>query len=175
DLQHLGDDVHHQADFPAVVVEDHGAGVVAHRRRYPQALPQVDHRDGGAFVPQDSLEKLRRLGKGRGTLVAQDPLHLKDVEGEVLAGHAETHQLDIVARAHWIRSPNASISRIGISSVPSPLARRPMPAAHGRVSPGGTGSGGSRPPSSASSTSNPTSRPPRFTSTIAEPRSTGGV
>src|SRR6185437_9882705 len=170
-LQHFGDHIHHEADLPAIVLQDHCAGVVAHGCRNSEPFAEVDHGNGGPFIPQHAFEELRRLREGRRTLVPEDPLHLEDVEGEVLAGHPERHQLDIIARAHWIRSPSASRSSIGTR----PPSRRPMPDAHGNDSPGGTGRGASRTTSSASSTSNSTSRPPMVTSTIAPPRSAGGV
>src|SRR5205807_8036362 len=173
-LQHLRDRVHYHAQLPALPFQDDGARLFPVRSRRAEPLAQVDQRDRPPLIPQHAFEKIRGLGQRRGRLVAQDALHLKDVEGEVLARHLEGDELDVVVGAHVIRSPSASRSRIG-TSVP---LRRATPAAHGSDSPRGTGSAVSRTTSSASSTSNATRRTPSpapsSTSTAVRPRSGGG-
>src|SRR5206468_4293672 len=81
-------------------------------------------------------EKVRRLGERRGRLIAENPLDLEDVERQILTGHLEGDELDVVvACRHPILSPKASTSRIG-TRVPR---RRATPEAQGSDSPCGTG------------------------------------
>src|SRR6266571_2803536 len=165
ELQDLGDGVDHDADVAAVPLEDHGARLLAVRRRHAEPLAQVDERHRGALVLQHALEEVGCLGERRRRLVAEDPLHLEDVEREVLTGHLEGDELDVVACGHPMRSPSASRSRIGTSTP----RRRATALAQG--------SAASRTTSSASSTSNATWRMPSpapiSTSTAARPRPAG--
>src|SRR5213078_1324426 len=174
-LQHLGDRVHDDAELTALPLEDHRARFLAQRRGRAEPFTEIHERHGDALVAQHALEEIGRLGEGGGSLVAEDPLDLEDVEGQVLAGHLEGDELDVVAGGHPMRSPSASKSRIGTRAP----RRRATPDAHGSDSPRGTGSAASRTTSSASSTSNATYRvpspAPSVTRTVARPRSGGGV
>src|SRR5439155_1212178 len=175
DLQHLGDRVHDHAELAALPLEDHRARFLAQRRGQAEPLAEIHERHGDALVAQHALEEIGRLGERRRGLVPEDPLDLEDVEGQVLTGHLEGDQLDVVARGHPMCSPSASRSRIGTRAP----RRRATPDAHGSDSPRGTGNTASRTTSSASSTSNATWRvpspAPSVTSTAARPRSGGGA
>src|SRR2546427_12535856 len=103
------------------------------------------------FQAEDGIRDLTVTGVQTCALpiLAEDPLHLEDVEREVLTGHLEGDELDVVACGHPMRSPSASRSRIGTSTP----RRRATALAQRSDSPCGTGSAASRTTSSASSTS----------------------
>src|SRR3954463_163181 len=172
--QHLAHFVYQYGHPLLLQLQHHDPGFLPNWGIELEALPQVNYRNSALTVRHHAFEELGRLGERRRGRVAENTLHLQDVEGEFLASHPEGYHLDIVASVHGAEASVKRELNAGRSSSGTRVsAWRATPTAHGSVSPGGTGSAFSRTSSSASSTSRQTRRPEMFTTTPTFPEPTG--